>query len=145
VQRATSGDHASPKVLVDETLTLDRGAAVDVDQPGGPVAADHQEGATDGYDLYHGPGIYGASIEAVNAPNVYFSLSALNPSSAYLPCRDAITSREPSPSMQVMSAYATGQFCFRTSDRHVAIAIVNKALPDGALVLRAVVWAGSGV
>src|SRR3954470_13560492 len=46
-------DAPQPVAVMDQTVTLERGAAADVDTPDQPPAQDHTDGATGEYDVFH--------------------------------------------------------------------------------------------
>ncbi len=135
VSTATGTDDGAPQAVVatDQTLTLERGAAIDVDSAGNPAARNHADGATGDYDLYHDWGQYKSdTIQATNGPNTY-SYPGGNPNTAYVTCKDVIATATP---------YMTANldFCFRTSAGRIAHAVVTRERTDHAFVLHVIVW-----
>ena len=125
---------AGPQKIVDETVTLPRSAAIDVDLPAQKPAADHTDGATGVYDLYHDWGQYKSdTIAATNGPNTYTHPGG-NPATIYSTCRSIMETATPYLSNN-------GEFCFRTSKGRVAHATVTQTRQDFGFVVHIIVFA----
>jgi hypothetical protein len=122
-----------PVEAMDQTVTLERGAAADVDRPGNPPAQNHSDGATGQYDLYHDWGaVKTDTVQPINGPNAYVYPGG-NPGNAYFTCKEVMTT-----TTSYMSS--TGAFCFRTSAGRTGYAVITRERSDHAFVLHVVVW-----
>ncbi|WP_328653907.1 hypothetical protein OG598_08600 [Micromonospora sp. NBC_00330] len=131
-------DPDAPRVLVDRSVVLPRGAAIDVDRPDQQVVAKHTDGATDGLDLYHDwADIRSDNIQVANPPNVY-QYSGGDPREAYPVCAvDGLGSAR--------ASFTPGaDFCFRTSEGRVGFATIAPPNKDQVFVVHVVVWDATG-
>ncbi|RSM55664.1 hypothetical protein DMB66_35745 [Actinoplanes sp. ATCC 53533] len=127
------GDAPQPVVVVDQTVTLERGAAADVDAPDKPPAQNRADGATGEYDLYHDWGaVKSDTVQPINGPNAY-TYPGGNPGNAYSTCKEVLATATPYMS-------TTGAFCFRTSAGRIGYAVTTRERSDHAFVLHVVVW-----
>jgi hypothetical protein len=130
---AEADDAPQPVSVMDQTVTLERGAAADVDAPDTPPAKDHTDGATGEYDLYHDWGALKTdAVQPINGPNAYVYPGG-NPGNAYFTCKEVMTTATPYMS-------TTGAFCFRTSAGRIGYAVITRERSDHAFVLHVVVW-----
>ncbi|MFE9188266.1 hypothetical protein ACFYL6_01520 [Micromonospora sp. NPDC007208] len=131
-------DPDAPRVLVDRSVVLPRGAAVDVDRPDQQVVAKHTGGATDGLDLYHDwADIRSDNIQVANPPNVY-QYSGGDPRLAYAACAVG-------GSGSARASFTPGaDFCFRTSEGRVGFATIAPPGKDQVFVVHVVVWDATG-
>lgn len=130
---ATGRTADGAKILIDETFTLERNAAIDVDRPAQRPAANHTDGPTGVYDLYHDWGeVQSDAIEAVNGPNTY-SYPSGNPSTMYTTCKTALATETPYLSN-------TSDFCLRTSSGHIAHAVITQTRQDHTFVVHVTVF-----
>ena len=130
---ADSDGMPQPVMVTDQTLTLERNAAIDVDTSGSAPAKNHSDGPTGKYDLYHDWGyVKSDTVQPVNGPNAY-NYPGGNPGIAYTTCKEALATGTPYMSM-------SSDFCFRTSEGRIAHGVVTRERSDHAFILHVIVW-----
>ncbi|MEU0796756.1 hypothetical protein ABZ342_42400 [Amycolatopsis sp. NPDC005961] len=99
------------------------------------MTPDNEDGATGDYDLYHeGGGNQYDSVQAVNAPNVYYFPAVTAPAKLYFSCQEAFA-WPPFPPLGV-----GGSFCFRSSKMHTGYVSILRRNADNAVVLHVTIW-----
>ncbi|MEU7750628.1 hypothetical protein [Micromonospora sp. NPDC049171] len=138
IASGTPADPDAPRTLVDGSVVLPRGSAVDVDRPDQRVVAHHTTGATDGLDLYHDWGdLRSDNVQVANPPNVY-QYSGGDPRRGYATC----AAGGPGSPRALFTPGA--DFCFRTSEGRVGFATITSPGSDPTFVVRVLVWDATG-
>lgn len=140
---SSSANGKRPRVLVDnDTITLKRYQAIDVDQPG--QEAKDSSGATGALDLYFSAQGLPGRIVAHDSESVFVPPRDLD---HYTACADQFDPHASDRNLEYgIGAYEGSGFCFKTSDSHMAwagVAGVEQPVQSAAataVMLHVIVW-----